>query len=193
MPDTAHPAIEREQSDETLMERYAAGDARAFDALFARWEQRVYGFFLARTRSAERAEDLYQELFLRIHRARDQYDPARPFSPWLFQIAHRLLVDDHRRAFRSHEQPIAEWQPAVQRRSHESALVDRDEVEQLLRGCSAEERHVVLSVQVEGVGYGELASRLGKSVPAVRKLASRAILRLRAAAAGAASPRAPSG
>lgn len=47
---------------------------------------------LKRTSSPQRAEDLYQELFLRIHRARDQFDSSRAFTPWFFQIAHRLLI-----------------------------------------------------------------------------------------------------
>jgi len=76
-----------QRSDETLMARYADGDARAFGELFRRYEPRAYASFLKRTASPERAQDLYQELFLRIHRARDRYDAERPFAPWLFQIA----------------------------------------------------------------------------------------------------------
>lgn len=71
----------RELSDETLMAAYRDGDAVAFEELFRRYESRAYGFFLKRTASPERAQDLYQELFLRVHRARDRYDPARPFCP----------------------------------------------------------------------------------------------------------------
>ena len=88
------------------MARYADGDTESFDPLFQRYEARAYSFFLKRTGSPERAEDLYQELFLRIHRARHRFDAARPFAPWLFQIAHPLLVDDQRRAHRSYEVPI---------------------------------------------------------------------------------------
>ncbi len=99
---------DEEVHDETLMERYVEGDAVAFDELFRRYERRAFAFFARRTRSADRAEDLYQELFLRIHRARHAYDPRRPFAPWLFQIAHHLLIDDKRRAFRNHEVPLDE-------------------------------------------------------------------------------------
>src|SRR3972149_7471007 len=102
-----------ELPDETLMARYADGDSGAFDALFHRYEPRVYAFFLKRTESPQRAQRLYQELFLRIHRARDRYDAERPFAPWLFQIAHRLLVDDQRRAHRSHEVPIGDREPCA--------------------------------------------------------------------------------
>lgn len=170
----------REDSDEALMERYADGDEGAFDELFRRYEPRAYAFFLRRTASPERAQDLYQELFLRIHRARDRYDPGRPFSPWFFQIAARLLVDDHRRAFRNHEVSFEGREPRVTGSDSEDALANREELAQVLDGLTPEERYVVLSSKVEGVEYPELARQLGKSADAVKKMASRALLRLRA-------------
>ena len=58
-------------------------------------------------------------------------------------------------------------------------MADREQIDQLLDTLSPEERYVVLSAKVEGIGYPELAEHLGKSVDAVKKLASRAIQRLR--------------
>ena len=80
MPRTGRRAPGGEEADETLMRRYADGDGAAFEALFRRYEPRAYAYFLRRTGSAERARDLFQELFLHVHRARDRYDPARPFA-----------------------------------------------------------------------------------------------------------------
>jgi len=164
------------------MGRYAAGDPEAFDELFRRYEPRAYVFFLKRTGSPQRAEDLYQELFLRIHRSRDRYNPALAFTPWYFQIANRLLIDDRRRAFRSYEVPIEERDPRSEHRSGEAQLADLEQAERLLGTLSPEERYVILSAKVEGIGYPELAEHLGKSVDAVKKMASRAIQRLRATA-----------
>lgn len=167
--------------DETLMARYADGDSAAFDALFRRYEARVHAFFIRRTGSPERAQDLYQELFLRIHRARSRYDPERSFAPWLFQIAYRLLVDDQRRAHRSHEVAMGEHEPRAERASSEERLGDCEVLGRALASLSREERHILLSSKLEGVGYPELATQLGKSAAAVRKVASRALQRLRAA------------
>jgi len=169
-------------TDETLMERYAAGDEEAFDALFCRYERRAYGFFLKRTGSAERSQDLYQELFLRIHRSRHRYDWPRPFAPWFFQIASRILIDDHRRAFRHHECPLGGWEPGEGEPGIEGALAGREEVAQVLGLLSPEERYVVVSAKVGDVGYAELARHLGKSGDAVKKMASRAMRRMRATA-----------
>ena len=163
------------------MRQYADGDAEAFDELFRRYEPRAFCFFIKRTHSRERARDLYQELFLRIHRGRDSYDPARAFTPWFFQIAHRLLVDDQRRAYRSHEVPIGDRETRSDRGSDRDEVADREQLGQILEGLSTEERYVLVSAKVEGIGYPELAARLDKSVDAVKKMASRAMQRLRAA------------
>jgi RNA polymerase sigma-70 factor (ECF subfamily) len=163
------------------MAHYADGDAHAFDELFRRYEPRAYAFFLRRTGSPERAQDLYQELFLRIHRARDRYDAERRFAPWLFQIAHRLLVDDQRRAHRSHEVSIGDREPPAELSCSEDQVGDRELLGQALAALSRDERYVLVSSKLEGVGYPELAAQLGKSVEAVRKLASRAVQRLRSA------------
>jgi RNA polymerase sigma-70 factor (ECF subfamily) len=170
------------------MARYADGDVDGFDELFRRYEARIHAFFFRRTGSVERSRDLYQELFLRIHRARDAYDPGRPFAPWLFQIAHRLLVDDQRRAYRSHEIPMENHEPRAEYPGSENRLADREQLGQVLASLSADERFVVVSSKLDGVGYSELAAQLGKSVDAVKKMASRATQRLRAATAHAAPP-----
>ncbi len=143
--------------DEALMQRYVSGDCDAFDELFRRYEPRVYSFFLKRSGSRERAEDLYQELFLRIHRGRESYDPRRSFAPWLYKIAHRLLVDDHRRAYRTHEIAIGDPQP-VGRWAHQAdEAASRQLLARVLAMLSPEERYVLIAAKLEGVAYAQLA------------------------------------
>lgn len=177
---TEHGRLEsgHEVGDEILMERYADGDREAFEELFRRYEPRAYAFFVRRTGSRERAEDLYQDLFLRIHRARDAYDPARPFSPWFYRIAHRLLLDDIRRGFRTREVALADdrYPDAC---DMEKKFADRNELDHLLAELRPGERFVLVSSKLEGAEYSELAARLGKSTEAVKKLASRAMQRIR--------------
>jgi RNA polymerase sigma-70 factor (ECF subfamily) len=170
------------------MARYADGDELAFEELFRRYEPRAYAFFVARIRSPQRAEDLYQELFLRIHRARDDYDPTRPFGPWFFRIAHRILIDDQRRAHRTHEVAMEGREPRAEWAGSEDRVADREILHDVLAALSREERYVLVASRIEGVGYPELAARLEKSVDAVKKMVSRAIQRLRSAAR---SPTAP--
>jgi RNA polymerase sigma-70 factor (ECF subfamily) len=165
--------------DERLMARYARGDVAAFEELFRRYEPRAFAFFLRRTGSSERAEDLYQELFLRIHRARDDYDPGRPFLPWFFQIAQHLLVDDTRRAFREREVPLDPCDVRCEAVDPEREIATRSELGQLLAGLRPEERQVLVSAKLDGMEYAELAAQVGKSVAAVKQIVSRALRRIR--------------
>ena len=80
-------------SDEILMAAYQAGNEAAFTELFERHGGSVYGFLARRLPERALADDLYQEVFLRLHRARHTYDSRRPFRAWLFGIVHNLLVD----------------------------------------------------------------------------------------------------
>jgi RNA polymerase sigma factor (sigma-70 family) len=179
MGTSRHSAALNEVPDETLMEKYADGDTGAFEELFRRFEPRAYFYFTRRTGSPERARDLYQELFFRIHRARQGYDAARAFAPWFFQIAHRLWVDDQRRSYRAREVAIGEHEPCGTGSRDEVA--DRELLGQMLDTLSAGERYVLVSAKVEGIAYSKLARDLGKSADAVKKMASRALQRLRAA------------
>lgn len=75
----------RQASDSELMELYACGSVEAFEELFRRYERRAHGYFLGRARCDATASDLYQELFLRLHRFRHLYDAGQPFAPWFFR------------------------------------------------------------------------------------------------------------
>lgn len=83
--------------DRELTRRCLAGDERAYRELVERYRRQVYSVALRMVRTAEDAEDLTQETFVRMFRALDRYDPARPFGAWLFTIATRLSIDHIRR------------------------------------------------------------------------------------------------
>src|SRR5207248_1662344 len=84
-------------TDEELMSAYVAGDALAFEKLFARLAPRVHGFFLRSFRDEGVADDLLQVTFMKIHRARQQYRPGHRLAPWLFAVAARVRLDELRR------------------------------------------------------------------------------------------------
>ena len=73
------------------------GDPTAFEHLLERYQRRLFGFLRRRVPS-QRTEDLFQETWLRVVRARGSFDPARRFSTWLFQIANNLCRDGARRS-----------------------------------------------------------------------------------------------
>jgi RNA polymerase sigma-70 factor (ECF subfamily) len=85
-----------EPSDEELMLAYGAGDASAFDALYARHRGGVFRYLRRQAGSAALAEELFQDVWLRLIDARASYEPRAKFTTWLFTIAHNRLMDHFR-------------------------------------------------------------------------------------------------
>ena len=86
-----------ETSDEDLMAAYAGGSFEAFEELFERNRGSVFTFLLHHVGERELAEDLMQEVFLRVVRARERYEVGSRFRPWLFTIVRNAVTDSHRR------------------------------------------------------------------------------------------------
>jgi RNA polymerase sigma-70 factor (ECF subfamily) len=175
----------QDASDDELMGLYAHGSQTAFEELFRRYEARAYGYFLRRVRCEARARDLYQDLFLRLHRFRHSYDPSRPFEPWFFHIAHRVLVDEWRRRHRGAEVGLEEADLASSALDPEQRAAARCESERQLERLSAEEARILVAAKVLGLEYSEIALALSKSAAAVKQVASRSLRRLRTAPGGA--------
>lgn len=177
-------------SDEILMAAYQAGNRMAFDALYERHSPGVYGFLVRRLGDRELAADLHQEAFLRLHRARDDYDSSRPFRAWLFAIVHNLVSDTLRARVRS-ERAGAELRAAAsgggtevspELRSPEAIAVARQSGLALKRALDAlpgDEATVLLLARVEGLAYEEIGPIIGRSAAAAKQLAYRALKRVR--------------
>src|SRR5687767_1651973 len=85
----------------TLMEQYCDGDVAAFRALYQLLAQRLHGYLLRMTRDRAIAEDLLQQTFLKVHRARAAYVRGADPVPWIYAIAHRTFLDEARRTKRA--------------------------------------------------------------------------------------------
>jgi RNA polymerase sigma-70 factor (ECF subfamily) len=97
-------------SDEQLMLRYAQGDARAFDALIGRHYQPVFNFLVRNTGNSATAEELLQDVFMRVMSGAKKYEKRAKFTTWLYTIARNIVIDHSRKQkFRRHkslDQPI---------------------------------------------------------------------------------------
>ncbi|MFO1468778.1 MAG: RNA polymerase sigma factor [Steroidobacteraceae bacterium] len=89
--------MEALDEDAALMLRYQAGDAAAFDALYAHHRGPLYRYLLRLVRNAANANDLFQEVWMRVIANRLRYTPRAKFATFLFHIAHNCAVDHHRR------------------------------------------------------------------------------------------------
>ncbi len=90
-------------SDEALMQAYAKDDARAFEILYARHKGTVYRLVLRSVGDSYVAEEIYQDVWLSIIKARKQYRPAAKFMTWVSRIATNRLIDHYRKS--------GQWEP----------------------------------------------------------------------------------
>lgn len=88
---TAH-----EHPDEALMLAYQAGDAGAFDTLYARHRSGLYRFIRRQVAADASAEEVFQDVWMRVIDARTNYEPRAKFSTWLYTIAHNRMMDHFR-------------------------------------------------------------------------------------------------
>ena len=87
-------------ADAQLMVRYAAGDARAFDALYAAHKGGLWRFIQRSVRDAAATDDVFQECWSRVIAHRDNYRPEARFATWLYRIAHNCCMDHWRKTGR---------------------------------------------------------------------------------------------
>jgi RNA polymerase sigma-70 factor (ECF subfamily) len=152
-------------SDEELMVRVQAGDEAALEGLIERWRAPLYGFLHRRTDSAS-ADDLFQETWLRVVRARARFDPRRRFSTWMFQIANNLCRDRYRRRGtidRGRAALSAELGASGGRStpSHADEIDARLDVERGLAALPDRLREVLVLRHQRGMGEEEIAEALG--------------------------------
>ena len=95
-------------TDADLMQAYTRGDMAAFDTLYARHRGPLYRFLLGATRDRASAEELFQETWQRVVRARHAYRPEAAFRTWLWRIARNLVIDHARR-----RKPVVTGEPAA--------------------------------------------------------------------------------
>lgn len=170
-------------SDEKLMRRYAAGDLSAFQMLFSRYEKKIYNFFLRRIGNPERAADLFQETFLRLHENRHRFDSSRPFAPWFYTIANNLIRDElKKKGIQFEEIETEDSLPASTSVTPEEFVAVseiRKNIDFALRMLPEPQREVLLLSRFEGLSHNEIAEITGRSGAAVKQLLYRALQNLR--------------
>ncbi len=174
------------------MSRYAEGDDGAFGEVFSALAPRLLAFLRRLCGSPDLAQDLLQETFLRIHRARGSFDPGSAVVPWSYAIARNCFVSQARslksRASRS-SVDIAEHEvvAGLDTNAEENAKVRQSAelVERTLAQMSVANREAFVLIRFEGQSVATAAQILGASPGAVKLRAFRAYEVLRAALASA--------
>ncbi len=167
--------------DVRRMLAFRAGDESAFNALFDRWSGPLLRYLERMLRDAAAAEELVQEVFLRVHGARERYRPEARFSTWLYSIATRLALNELRRPRRRavHQSLDAEGAaPLAGDEGRTDEIVDARRraaaVEQALAELPERQRAALWLAVVDGLSYAEVAGALEVSESAVKSLVHRA-------------------
>ncbi len=185
--------------DIRLMLRVRDDDPAAFAELVGNYQHRLVGIMHHLVGSADEAEDLAQEVFLRVYRNRKKYSPQAKFSTWLFTIANNLALNALRNRGRKPVVPldVSESGPLGARpeeqlaRDHgatpsfglrQAELADR--IRAALDTLNERQKMAVVLNKFEDMNYAEIAEVMGLSTKAVKSLLSRARARLRDALAG---------
>lgn len=181
--------------DVQLMLRAQSGDEDAFGRLVVRYQDRLIGIFSHLLHSQDAAEDLAQDVFLRVYRARERYRPTAKFSTWLFRIANNLASNKRRSLGRRKEVQMAASESGSYASMGENQLPEKsgmmptrqlarqevqDVVQEALNSLSDRQRMAVLLHRFEGMSYADIGTAMDLTPSAVKSLLSRARENLRA-------------
>lgn len=163
-------------TDEELMVLYQEGHEDAFNRLYRRYADRVYGYLRKRLNDPQAANDVFQASFLKLHRSKEQFNSTFTFAPWLFTVVRSVLMDWHKAQknkildseFREESFQTAEVVEVV-------IPLPRSELSKL-----PETQRLAVEMRYFGdLSFEEIATRLETSPGNVRQLVSRGIKSLK--------------
>ena len=186
---------EQHDPDVRLMLQFRAGDGPAFEELVRRYQNRLLTILEHLVGSREQAEDLTQDVFLRVYRARERYAPEAKFSTWLFTIANNVASNALRSRSRRREVGVSggngsDSAPLSLDQLAKAAsgfmptrALDKAEQAEMVRHAvqtlGERQRMALLLAKFEGMSYQDIAQAMDLSVQAVKSLLSRARVNLK--------------
>ena len=188
LPGSATRERLRELDDSAVVSAFLDGESRAFDELVNRYQNRLLNFVYRTTGDRERAEDLVQEVFVRVYRHIHRFDRSRKFSTWIYTIASNLaknelrnrsrnplvLFQTIRRNWEDDDRPLQFEDPGsrpddLYRKRHLKEMIDKA-VEQL----PEHHREVFVLREMEGKTYEEISEVTGVNLGTVKSRLNRA-------------------
>jgi RNA polymerase sigma-70 factor (ECF subfamily) len=168
-------------ADEALVAAFTDGDVRAFDVLFARYGQPIFGYIYRSVSDPALAEELTQEVFLKAFLHLRRASAETTFRAWIYRIATTTCIDAHRAAAR---RPVTvRDEEAVSLAADRAAgdpeqrlirIEQRRAVRRALDALPVHYRQALILRQLQGLSYAEIGEALGISVEAVTSLIHRA-------------------
>ena len=163
-----------------LMREYQSGRFEAFDEIYASTAPPLRRYLLSQARDGAKADDLVQETFLQMHRARHTYDPSYPLMPWAMAIARHVWLMDRRTLSRRPWAPDDVTAIELPVKGEASAFAETSAVRRALGQVAPARRDAVILHHLLGFTFKEIAQRAGIAETAAKLRSSRGIAQLRA-------------
>lgn len=192
--------MKRDHSDEELLRQFNEGDADAFATLVRRYERPLYNFILRSVRRRERADELLQDVFLKVVQRSQDFKGNSKFSTWLYTIARNLCIDHSRKmVFRRHKSLDAPGHPGASEEG--PTLMDRTaadgpepdraalttdlrrRIAEAVEELPEEQKDVFLMRQIQGLPFKSIADIVGVPENTVKSRMRYALERLQRALA----------
>ena len=172
-----------EKSDRELMAEVKDGDLSRLGELFERHQGRLFNFFLRLTRQRSTAEDLVQEVFVRMLKYRESFKSEAEFTPWMFRLARNAATDIWRARPKELPHHPDAPEPAAELEHPVETMEQDDRKRRLARALGAlpeEKRELLLLARFSEMRYDEIGELLGITVGAVKLRVHRAMKELKA-------------
>ncbi len=174
---------DKTDKDAQLMLNYAKGDVEAFELLYRKHKDALYRYFLRQCGSKPLAEELYQEVWIRVIKARETYAKKAKFSTWLYRIAHNILVDHYRKPLeQKDDEAELESIPSNASNDPEVILSGQDKIKrfrQLLTTLPKEQLEVFLLKEEAGLSLEDIAKIVDENKETVKSRLRYAVKKLK--------------
>jgi RNA polymerase sigma factor (sigma-70 family) len=169
-------------TDELIMEAVKRGELQQATLLFERYNKRIFNFLARMTMDRDLAEDLTQNVFLRIIKYRTSYREGNKFQSWIYQVA-RNVFSDHYQAHKNKFSDFVDVEKISDHMADREESDEQDEKEKILHRSMAkltdEQRELLVLTRFQQMKYEEVAAIMDTTVANIKVKVHRAILKLR--------------
>jgi RNA polymerase sigma factor (sigma-70 family) len=169
-------------TDESIMEAVKRGELQQVTLLFERYHKRIFNFLARMTMDRDLAEDLTQNVFLRIIKYRTSYREGNKFQSWIYQVA-RNVFSDHYQAHKNKFSDFVDVEKISDHMADREESDEQDEKERILHRSMAkltdEQRELLVLTRFQQMKYEEVAAIMDTTVANIKVKVHRAILKLR--------------
>ena len=171
------------RTDEQLMSYYRDGDTQAFKSLYQRYRTKLYNYLLRQCSNKATTDELFQDTWTSLIKARETYRESAKFSTYLYRIAHNKLIDHYRRNSKAALESYDEHNIEPTTHSPEDDVVAQQQhgkFIQLLEQLPEAQREAFLLKEETGLNLEEIACITGSQVEAIKSRLRYAVKRLKA-------------